>query len=285
MRRGASFGLRPRLVLALLATSALTLAVAAATLLSPLERRLRDSELESVSQAAGAAQAVIADLTPAELIPGSVTARRAVKSIAQRADGEAVLVDERGRVVAPADPDPDDVVSARHALRERRTLTALLGEGAAGEARVAKPLDGDGHRLAIAVSRQLDTVRSAATEVKRAMVTAALVGLGVALLVGIALASELVRRLRRVRDTALLVARLGPVAELAPSSGNDEIADLARAFAIMQERLREQEEARRTFVSTASHELRTPLTSLQLVLALLREELAAGRPAAGPQPP
>jgi signal transduction histidine kinase len=178
--------------------------------------------------------------------------------------------------VAPADPDPDDVASARRALRERRTFTALLGEGAAAEARVAKPLDGDGQRLAIAVSRQLDTVRSAATEVKRAMVTAALVGLGVALLVGIALASELVRRLRRVRDTALLVARLGPVAELAPSSGHDEIADLARAFAIMQERLREQEEARRTFVSTASHELRTPLTSLQLLLALLREELAAG---------
>jgi signal transduction histidine kinase len=108
------------------------------------------------------------------------------------------------------------------------------------------------------------------------MVTAALIGLGVALLVGIALASELARRLRRVRDTALLVARLGPVAELAPSSGNDEIADLARAFSVMQERLREQEEARRTFVSTASHELRTPLTSLQLALALLREEVAAG---------
>jgi signal transduction histidine kinase len=110
------------------------------------------------------------------------------------------------------------------------------------------------------------------------MVTAALLGLGVALLIGIALASELVRRLRRLRDTALMVARVGPVVELEPSSGSDEIADLGRAFAIMQERLREQEEARRTFVSTASHELRTPLTSLRLVLHLLREELAAGNP-------
>jgi signal transduction histidine kinase len=108
------------------------------------------------------------------------------------------------------------------------------------------------------------------------MVTAALLGLGVALLIGIALAGELVRRLRRLRDTALLVARVGPVVELEPSTGSDEIADLARAFAVMQERLREQEEARRTFVATASHELRTPLTSLQLVLHLLREELAMG---------
>jgi signal transduction histidine kinase len=46
----------------------------------------------------------------------------------------------------------------------------------------------------------------------------------------------------------------------------------------MQQRLREQEEARRTFVATASHELRTPLTSLRLVLHLLGEELAAGDP-------
>jgi signal transduction histidine kinase len=276
MRRRASFGLRPRLVLALVATSALTLAVAAVTVLSPLERRLRDSELESVTQAAATAQAIIADLTLSELAPGAAAARSAVKSIAKRADGEAVLVDERGRVVAPADPDPDDVASALRALRERRTITDVLKEEPAGEVRVARPVRADEHTLAIAVSRQLDTVRSAAGVVRRAMVTAALVGLAVALLVGIALASELARRLRRVRDTALLVARLGPVAELAPSSGNDEIADLARAFSVMQERLREQEEARRTFVSTASHELRTPLTSLQLALALLREEVAAG---------
>jgi signal transduction histidine kinase len=277
MRRRPSFGLRPRLVLALVATSALTLAVAAVTVLSPLERRLRESELESVSQAAATAQAVIADLSPAELAPGAAAARSAVKSIAKRADGEAVLVDEHGRVVAPADPDADDVAAALRALRERRTFTDVLGGGgSAGEVRVARPLRGDEHTLAIAVSRQLDTVRTAAGVVRRAMVTAALVGLGVAFLVGVALASELARRLRRVRDTALLVARLGPVAELAPSSGNDEIADLARAFSVMQERLREQEEARRTFVSTASHELRTPLTSLQLALALLREEVAAG---------
>jgi signal transduction histidine kinase len=274
MRRRASFGLRPRLVLALVATSALTLAVAAVTLLSPLERRLQDSELESVSQAAATAPAVIADLNAGELAPGAAAARRAVQTIARRADGEAVLVDERGRVIAPADPDRDDVASAERARRERRTLTALLGQGAAAEARVARPVRIEDRVLGIAVSRQLDTVHSAASVIRRAMLTAALVGLGVALLVGVALASELVRRLRRVRDTALLVARLGPVVKLAPSSGNDEIADLARAFAVMQERLREQEEARRTFVSTASHELRTPLTSLQLVLALLREEVA-----------
>ena len=55
-------------------------------------------------------------------------------------------------------------------------------------------------------------------------------------------------------------------------------------FAIMQRRLRQQEEARRAFVATASHELRTPLTSLDGMLELLDEDLRdeppdlAGRP-------
>jgi signal transduction histidine kinase len=276
MRRRASFGLRPRLVLALVATSALTLAVAAAALLSPLEQRLRDSELESLSEAAAGAHGTLAALDSGGLAPGSATARRAVRSIARRADGEAVLLDEHGTVLAPVDPAPDDVAGARLALRAHKTLRGVLGEGANARARLATTFVVDGRRLAIAVSRPLDTVQSASAVVRRAMVTAALLGLGVALLIGIALASELVRRLRRLRDTALLVARVGPVAELQPNTGSDEIADLSRAFAVMQERLREQEEARRTFVATASHELRTPLTSLQLVLHLLREEVAAG---------
>ncbi|MEA2221839.1 MAG: hypothetical protein QOH83_215 [Solirubrobacteraceae bacterium] len=276
MRRPTSFGLRPRLVLALVATSALTLAVAAAALLSPLEQRLRESELESLSQGAADAKSTLAARPPGDLTAGSTTARSAVHTIAQSADAEVVLVDELGMVLAPEDPDADDVAAARLALRSGKLSSGVIGDGADAEARVARTLQVHGRTFAISVSRPLDTVRSAIVVVRRAMITAALLGLGVALLLGIALASELVRRLRRLRDTALLVARVGPVVELEPSSGHDEIADLTRAFAVMQGRLREQEEARRTFVATASHELRTPLTSLQLVLHLLREELAAG---------
>jgi signal transduction histidine kinase len=42
----------------------------------------------------------------------------------------------------------------------------------------------------------------------------------------------------------------------------------------MQEELRRQEQARRSFVATASHELRTPLTMLQGTMELLEEDLA-----------
>jgi signal transduction histidine kinase len=187
-----------------------------------------------------------------------------------------VLVDDQGAVLAPDDADPDDLAAARQAVSTRKSSRGVVGDGASAEARVTRRLTVHGRTLAVGLSRPLDTVRSATAVVRRAMVTAALLGLAVALLIGIALASELVRRLRRLRDTALLVARVGPVVEIEASPARDEIGDLTRAFAVMQGRLREQEEARRTFVATASHELRTPLTSLRLVFGLLREELAAG---------
>ena len=46
----------------------------------------------------------------------------------------------------------------------------------------------------------------------------------------------------------------------------------------MQQRLQQQEEARRAFVATASHELRTPLTSLDGMLELLDDDLRYGEP-------
>src|SRR5206468_1478094 len=51
--------------------------------------------------------------------------------------------------------------------------------------------------------------------------------------------------------------------------------ELTRAFRGLQERLRHQENARRAFVATASHELRTPLASLDGMLELLADDLAA----------
>jgi signal transduction histidine kinase len=56
-------------------------------------------------------------------------------------------------------------------------------------------------------------------------------------------------------------------------NARDEVGGLARTLAAMQQRLRRQEQARRSFVATASHELRTPLTSLDGMLELLHEDL------------
>ena len=74
------------------------------------------------------------------------------------------------------------------------------------------------------------------------------------------------------------MSSIGPEVELEPDRTRDEIGDLSTAFATMQQRLREQEEARRAFVATASHELRTPLASLSLMLDMLVSDLHARPP-------
>src|SRR5204862_2022233 len=131
----------------------------------------------------------------------------------------------------------------------------------------------DENRVIVAARKPISSVHDANGVVRRAFTVAALAGLAGALLVGGFLAGRLVQRIRRLRDTTLRVSELGPEAELSPDRGRDEIGDLSRAFATMQQRLREQEQARRAFVATASHELRTPLTSLQVMLDMLGEDL------------
>ena len=93
---------------------------------------------------------------------------------------------------------------------------------------------------------------------------------------GLALSSTLTRRLGRLQRAALRITAEGPEAPAPSDRGRDEVGDLARALARMQEELRRQEAARRSFVSTASHELRTPLTMLQGTMELLDEDLRDG---------
>jgi signal transduction histidine kinase len=110
--------------------------------------------------------------------------------------------------------------------------------------------------------------------VRTAFLDAALVGLAVALLLGIALSSRLLRRLRLLRDASQTLDERELSTLVVPDETiTDEIGELAQSFATMHARLRQQEDARRAFVATASHELRTPLASLDGMLELLADDL------------
>jgi len=130
----------------------------------------------------------------------------------------------------------------------------------------------------LAVRRPIDEIPAAVHAVREAFLYAALAGLGLTLLLAIPLASTLVRRLRRLRQAAFLLAEEGPNVEVPVDRAHDEVGDLARSFALMQTQLRSQEEARRAFVATASHELRTPLASLDGMLELLADDLQSADP-------
>jgi signal transduction histidine kinase len=181
--------------------------------------------------------------------------------------------------VIDTDPDSPDTgiyvgqaLHSRHAVRHVQTTP---GEG--GEARVAVRFEADGHLFVVALRKQLDDVVAAVNAVKTAVIRAALVGLAVAVLLGVGLASATLRRLRRLHDVAVHFGEPGE-RQVLVDNRRDEVGDLARAFAEMQARVNRQEELRRAFVATASHELRTPLMSVAGMLELLEEDLSRNPP-------
>jgi two-component system, OmpR family, sensor histidine kinase BaeS len=99
-----------------------------------------------------------------------------------------------------------------------------------------------------------------------ATLIAAVVGVGLAVL----LALRLARPLREIAGAARRVAR-GEYAARVGRSGPEEMTSLADSFNQMAEALEEQEGMRREFIINAAHELSTPLTNLQGYLEALRD--------------
>ena len=177
-----------------------------------------------------------------------------------------------------ADPYDDAVAAFRNKGRPVYSFGTI---GDTQYARAALPFTtsikgGSPDRWVLVVRKRLDTVTAAAATVRRAFLYAALAALAITLLLGIPLSATVVRRLRRLHHAALQLAADGPPVAVPTDRRRDEVGDLGRAFAQMQDRLQQQEEARRAFVSTASHELRTPLASLDGMLELLHDDLESG---------
>lgn len=282
--RPSRLGLRCRLVAALVLTAAATLGIAALSLLGPLEQRLRTEELSKLSDASATARPGFAEFTVADVADLSPAFRELVDGLRQRARARIVVLDAAGRRYYDTDPQDADFPEAIRALATNASVSDLGSGRGGGSARVAVPLRvRGGTRFVIFLRRPLGDARSAARVVTRAFLVAALTGLILAVLLGVGLATTLLRRLRRLRQGALALADGGLAGDLAdaPSfdvSGRDEIGDLGRAFSTMHDRLRRQEQTRHAFLSTASHELRTPLAGLRGMLELLEEDLAAPNP-------
>jgi signal transduction histidine kinase len=267
-------GLRGRVIAVLAGVSVLTLAVAAVTLLSPLEARLRDNAVSNFALSLRNERGALTALPARAIVSGDRRLLRVARLLARHNGAEISVLDRNGRVLATTDPDNADVfTTAPKSLRSGKTQRAIVGGGRRAEAEVTFPLTIHERRVVVAARKPVGNVSEASGVVRRAFTLAAAAGLAGALLVGLLLAGRMVQRIRRLRDTTLRVSEMGPEAELKADRGRDEIGDLSRAFATMQGRLREQEQARRAFVATASHELRTPLASLSVMLDMLNADL------------
>ena len=221
------------------------------------------------------------DKAASSLVSSGVASEVALRGYADTSgSGSSSVVVSPSPDIARADPF-DDVVEA---FRTGHRVYSFGSIGGTEVVREAIPFTSPGlkpgqrERWVLAVRKPLDTLSDAVATVRRAFLFAALAALALTLLLGIPLSATIVRRLRRLHHAALQLAADGPPVGVPADRRRDEVGDLGRAFAQMQHRLQQQEEARRAFVSTASHELRTPLASLDGMLELLDDDLRSGDP-------
>jgi signal transduction histidine kinase len=274
-------GLRAQFAIALLATSALTLVAAVATLVPPLEHRLASDRLRDMRELARTADLGLARLPRSDLRPGSQRQEAVVRELARRMGGRVALFDAHGVELADTDPERPE---PRSDTPERLVDAGFARNGdvrdqvVKGEAVVVAPVRTRAGRRTLVLRKSLDDSRAAAAVVRGALPVAGGVALVLALVLGVALGFGLLRRLERLRRGARRLADEGIENPLALDAGRDEVGDLARALETMRARLHAEELGRQAFLSTASHELRTPLASLRGTVELLEEELAGESP-------
>ena len=273
------FGLRPRLLGALVLTAVVSLAVAAVTLLAPLESRLRHNSLSLTDADVNGAKTQLGYLPLLHGRPDRVAIRRAVDALADADQVSGMLV-WTPALTHLADSDSHRYYAASANLAKRAFAAprgVLVFTEHNGVLAVAGRYRAQGPpyvHYVVEVFRSVDYVGTASSVVRSAFLKAALVGLLVALLLGVALSSRLLRRLRLLQDASRSLDESDLSTLVVPHDVvSDEIGELARGFATMHARLRQQEDARRAFVATASHELRTPLASLDGMLELLADDL------------
>jgi signal transduction histidine kinase len=297
--RWSVFGLRGRIVGAVVATAAISLGVAALVLLPQLENSLKNASKKTLINEVKAANrsgdiAYIAGIKY-WLIPEAATAKpnsrewkaaRAaanelkdkLASLQNRLGGFVTLVgyvdaQGNGQLIGPHAETLGDTTDVQFAFlhNDERFTFGTVGSAQVVRAAIALP----GQDAVLAVRKSIDEIDGAVAAVRHAFEIAALVAILLTVVLAIPLAGQLVSRLQRLRQAALQLAIGGNVADFPADRARDEVGDLSRSFSIMQRRLRQQEEARRSFVATASHELRTPLASLNGMLELLADDLQA----------
>jgi signal transduction histidine kinase len=292
LRRTGALGLRGRIVGALLVSTVVTLAVAALALLSPLERQLRTEAKTTLVQEVSAETKTLTQLTPDDVAdanslkpvasaptgvpaPPDNSAAQDVDALGTRV-GATISLYAYPLVMIASDAPAGSTLNTTYVTRAFQTSRTVESFGSGPDsdvAQVAVPISIGGTTYILAASRPITEIPGAVHVVRTAFIYAALAGIALTLIFGIPLSATLTRRLQRLRTAALRLAQGGPAVEVPVDRQRDEVGDLTRTFAIMQRRLTQQEDARRTFVSTASHELRTPLASLHGMLELLDDDL------------
>ncbi len=173
---------------------------------------------------------------------------------------------------ARLDTDPAVVRWAADAARpDSRTVTTSAGAAMVGVFPVR--MEPDPRPAAVVVVEFLAPERAQAWWLIRLL---ALIDLAALLVAGLAawlVAGRVLRPIRQVRQAAEHIGATDLTTRI-DVAGNDDVAQLARTFNRMLDRLERAFTAQREFLNDAGHELRTPLTVLRGHLELMGDDPA-----------
>ncbi|MEW6276141.1 MAG: ATP-binding protein [Bacillota bacterium] len=147
----------------------------------------------------------------------------------------------------------DTVVSSRRFISTLNTPVVFVGT----------PLKtGETVAGAVLFLAPLTYIEEPLAAVNRVLVKSALAIVAIAVVAVFVVSRRITRPVTSMGQAAERVAA-GDYSQEVVVRGSDEIAQLARSFNIMQERLRETERMRQELIADISHELRTPLTTIR----------------------
>ncbi len=123
--------------------------------------------------------------------------------------------------------------------------------------------------LALQIARPLTEVDGVLARLRWILLAVALGGIGLAALLGLAVAESALVPTRRLTDAAEEITATQDLGRRVENDRRDELGRLATAFNTMLATLEGSVESQRRLVADASHELRTPLTSLRTNVEIL----------------
>src|SRR3954470_2341438 len=282
MRRLRRSGRRGKLAGPLCLPTAATLAAAVLALVPPLEHRIASDRLGEMRDLAGTAGLDLRRLPARDLRPRSPRLGRIVLALQRRPGGRVAPFEAGGALLKDTDPargePPGEEALDRVPAAEAKPGSAMREAVRGGEAIVVSDVGTHAGPVTLVLSKPLNDSRAAVAVMRGGLPLAAMAGLTIALLLGIALSYGLLHRLERLRHGARRLGE-GETADPLPlAASRDEVGDLSRALEAMRSRLQAEERSRQAFLGTASHELRTPLALLQATVELMDEALAAPVP-------
>ena len=175
-----------------------------------------------------------------------------------------VVADETGTIVYDDGSGIVETEELQTALTGKSVFRSVFSN-AVFSSRISVPVGHQGAVIGAVSLYENDTERAGIIlSIQHRIALLSLVIGAAVLLIAVMFSWLVLRRFYSLADSMHTVA-CGDYSYRHEITGNDEISELGREFNSLTERLEENEQQRRRFVSDASHELKTPLASIRLL--------------------